>query len=161
MAKSAHDREDLLRDGKQMPIRGLTYVEGNELFVGFRVMGQMSLYWNQDPVFQFNLAKQLRRVFFRGERYAAQDNQLCQLVQNGNDAQHEVTKLHLDWHPIHQEAFVEIEQSFNRIQAAILGHDFLSWNTVGELDAAAFHARVVDWLAGLSSPLSIAISPNA
>ncbi len=144
-----------------MPIRGLVYLDSNELFVGFRSSGQMSLYWNQDPVFQFNLAGQLRRVFYRGSRYAANNGHLCQLVQDLEEPQRNVAKLQFHWRPIAQDALLQIDQSFDRIQETILLCDHLNWNTVGELDDRAFHAKLVEWLVSRPSPLSIAASPNA
>ena len=82
MARETHDREDLFRDGTQMPIRGRIDLDGTEIVIGFRKCGSASLYWDQDPVFQFNALHQLRRVYFRGIRYAAENGVLNQLGQS-------------------------------------------------------------------------------
>ena len=79
MAKQEQDREDLLRDGHQMSIRGETIINGIVVTIGFRSLGQLSMYCGADPVFQFNADHQLRRVFFEGERFAADAGRLVLL----------------------------------------------------------------------------------
>ena len=79
MAKQEQDREDLLRDGHQMSIRGETIINGIVVTIGFRSLGQLSMYCGADPVFQFNADHQLRRVFFEGERIAADAGRLVLL----------------------------------------------------------------------------------
>ncbi|MDZ4659823.1 MAG: hypothetical protein SH868_19790 [Bythopirellula sp.] len=66
MARHAQDREDLLRDAKalvprvqlRLPILGKVC----DVFAGFRT-GAASLYFDSDPVYQFNSAGELRRAF--------------------------------------------------------------------------------------------------
>lgn len=66
MARHAQDREDLLRDAKalvprvqlRLPILGKVC----DVFAGFRT-GAASLYFDFDPVYQFNSAGELRRAF--------------------------------------------------------------------------------------------------
>ena len=81
MAIKEHDREDLLRDGKRMPLRGKAIIDGETIVVGFRSDGQMSLYSGADPVFQFNQSQQLRRAFVEGQRYAAENGTLVKLTR--------------------------------------------------------------------------------
>ncbi|MDA8745017.1 hypothetical protein N9N28_10330 [Rubripirellula amarantea] len=90
MAKHTSERENLLRDATAMPLRGQAIIAGSEVFVGFRVGGEMSLYWDQDPVFQFNSQFQLRRAYVDGRRYAAQNGQIC-LIKRATDNSHENT----------------------------------------------------------------------
>lgn len=47
-----------------------------ELFVGLRADGGWSLYFDEQPVLQFNAADKLRRVFAGGKRYAAEQGRL-------------------------------------------------------------------------------------
>ena len=61
MALEERDREDLLRDGRLMPLRGECLIDGVKVVLGFRSQGQLSLYCGPDPVFQFNAARELRR----------------------------------------------------------------------------------------------------
>jgi hypothetical protein len=79
MAKHTQDREDLLRDGTAMPVRGRLRIDGTEVVIGFRTDGQLSLYWDQDPVYQFDAQRRLRRVFFDSQRYKVQRGRLVRL----------------------------------------------------------------------------------
>ncbi|NNE01189.1 MAG: hypothetical protein HKN47_28070 [Pirellulaceae bacterium] len=81
MAVHEHDHEDLLRDGRKMPLRGRTQIGDTAVVVGFRQQGQLSLYCGVDPVFQFDLQQKLRRVYFSGERFMAQSGELVQLIR--------------------------------------------------------------------------------
>ena len=82
MALNEHDREDLLRDGKMMPLRGEAVIDGVVVTAGFRNDGQLSLYFGQDEVFQFNSASELRRVYQSGNRYAASNGTLVRLEKS-------------------------------------------------------------------------------
>ena len=81
MAIEENDRENLLRDAKMMPVRGETQIDGHTIVIGFRSDSQASLYCDADPVFQFNANNQLRRVYFHGERYAAEQGVLIKLTR--------------------------------------------------------------------------------
>ena len=66
MARQAQDREDLLRDAKALVPRLMLKLkildEPCELFAGFRD-NALSLYFDADPVYQFNSSRELRRAF--------------------------------------------------------------------------------------------------
>ena len=67
MARETHKREDLLRDATALVPRislRLTH-DGKpcEVFAGFRKEGAVSLYFDDDPVYHFNSAAELRRAF--------------------------------------------------------------------------------------------------
>ena len=81
MVKQEHDREDLLRDGKQMTARAEAVMDDVVVVIGFRPNSQVSFYFGQDPVFQFNTARELRRVFHQGRSYAAIEGKLCELTR--------------------------------------------------------------------------------
>ena len=51
MVKQEHDREDLLRDGKQMTARAEAVMDDVVVVIGFRPNSQVSFYFGQDPVF--------------------------------------------------------------------------------------------------------------
>ena len=82
MATEEHDREDLLRDAKMMPLRAQATIDDVTVVVGFRGDGQVSLYFGPDPVFQFNSKRELRRVFYRADRYAAENGCLVKLIRS-------------------------------------------------------------------------------
>ncbi|WP_145275284.1 hypothetical protein [Planctomycetes bacterium SV_7m_r] len=81
MARESKDREDLLREGTAMPIRGRLVIQQREIVMGFRSAGAFSLYCDQDPVFQFNAHSELRRVFFQGRKLKAAQGSLVELTR--------------------------------------------------------------------------------
>lgn len=66
MARETHEREDLLRDARNLTPRAQIRIrEGDRespIFFGFRG-DALSLYFDSDPVYQFNSAGELRRAF--------------------------------------------------------------------------------------------------
>ena len=74
MAIEERDREDLLRDGSAMLVRGEVVSDELELLIGFRAENQGSLYCGPERVFQFDVQGRIRRVFFDGRKFAAADS---------------------------------------------------------------------------------------
>lgn len=89
MALQEQHRENLLRDAtaytRRLLWRSAIEVDTahaepvaiEELFIGFRENGGWSIYVGEDPVLQFNAAGELRRLYSRGERYAAEGAKLA------------------------------------------------------------------------------------
>lgn len=96
MALEEHDREDLLGEGRMMPIRGGCVIDGRTIVAGFRSGGQLSIYCDADPVFQFNADKELRRVFFEGRRFAAEQGHLIELVREKRGGKVAFTSVAID-----------------------------------------------------------------
>ncbi len=166
MAKQTHDREDLLRDGTAMPVRGRFLVGTVEVVVGFRSKGQVSLYWDQDPVFQFDELGQLRRVFFDATRFKAQDGRLVRMAQASDQAAPSVGRLRLagelisdsDQRRILQrlsDCLQQMEQAFAN-PSADHGIDTLRCVGANQRD---FVFRVRNWLTSLRQPLTISHGP--
>lgn len=90
MAVKPEKREDLLRDAKQFPHRALFHVDWTDrlpvgfagvrrtadVFVGVRRTDGWSVYFDEDPVLQFNERNELRRLYFQDARYAAATGRL-------------------------------------------------------------------------------------
>jgi hypothetical protein len=70
MARQSHHREDLLRDATALVPRILLQLtiqrEPCEVFAGFRQPESLALYFDDDPVYQFNSQGELRRAFVAG-----------------------------------------------------------------------------------------------
>ncbi len=83
MASQSQDREDLLRDASAFTTRLQLQVptgEGStEVFAGFRAGGAASFYFDQDPVYHFNTAGQLRRAFVDDYLVKAETGRLVRL----------------------------------------------------------------------------------
>ncbi len=83
MARHEAEREDLLRDATAYVERAMLSVPdfAEEIFVGFRRTGDMSLYVDQDPVYHFNASGQLRRAFWDGTLLKAEHGRLVRLTR--------------------------------------------------------------------------------
>jgi hypothetical protein len=81
MARNESDREDLLREASALVPRGELRVAGfpELLTVGYRVGGALSLYFGQDPVYQFDASGRLRRGFVEGLLYRSEPRTLARL----------------------------------------------------------------------------------
>ena len=78
MAINREIREDLMRDAtayvRRLMIRKSPTREA--IFMGFRRQGGWSVYFGEDPVYQFNALCKLRRVHFESQNYAASEGKL-------------------------------------------------------------------------------------
>jgi len=80
MAINRQPREDLMRDATAYPRRLLLHhPRCNAIFIGFRNQGGWSVYFGEDPVYQFNAQQKLRRVHFEKQNYAAEQGKLLRL----------------------------------------------------------------------------------
>ncbi|MCP4891788.1 MAG: hypothetical protein GY904_35010 [Planctomycetaceae bacterium] len=158
MALHERDREDLLRDGHTMIHRGECDIDGITLLAGFRRQNQLSLYCGVDPVFQFNANGHLRRVYFQGRRFAAQQGQLAELIRASVAGKTHANSNQIDCHlmtAIHktlEEWIVKVRQQ--------IAQSHTPWRTVGE-DSNAFQHRLTQWIECYGSRFIVADSPNA
>ncbi|OYP28447.1 hypothetical protein [Rhodopirellula sp. MGV] len=179
MAKNTQDREDLLRDGVAMVVRGRIWlekltedgvvVEGNpddqlEIVIGFRRDGRLSLYWDQDPVFQFDADQALRRVYLGGKAYRAEGGRLC-LIEKRSNERVAVSRLQLETTALSTTSEAAIlqrlgdclQQVAQRLNAMIHNPVEGDLEVVGET-RAAYAQRVLDWIESLPQPVPIAAS---
>jgi len=82
MAREESSREDLLREATALVERIELDVSGEHVVAGFRSDGSPSVFFGEDPVFQFNAAGQLRRAFCSGRMIKAVRGQLVALERN-------------------------------------------------------------------------------
>ncbi|UUO05400.1 hypothetical protein M4951_18710 [Blastopirellula sp. J2-11] len=87
MAKSEEDREDLMQEATALVRRGEYHApqEVESVTIGFRTSGALSLYFGQDPVYQFNDAGQFRRGYIDGELFKADGNRLVRMRRERNE----------------------------------------------------------------------------
>ncbi len=106
MAINRQPREDLMREATAYAQRLLLSHPGFEpIFVGVRPQGGWSIYFGEDPVFQFNAAQQLRRAHFGDQSYAAEQGRLTQLRRQ--------RAKHLDQGPPAHAGRVEIDRRYD------------------------------------------------
>jgi hypothetical protein len=155
VAIDEHDREDLLREGRNMPWRGETLIDGEKVIVGFRDQGQASLFCGVDPVFQFNGQRELRRVYFHGTRYRAENGRLFALTRDSRGGRVEFETRMID--PALEVKLFDALQSW----LAALRHAVETgvWRVEGEA-IESFQSRLRHWLAELPDPPRVAAAPN-
>ena len=158
MAVHEHDREDLLRDGRQMPARGECVIEGTTVLCGFRDGGQLSLYCGPDPVFQFNSNRELRRVYYDGRRFAAQRGQLAELTRERRGGRVEFVSKTVDAETC-SIIMLSLWRWITRIQDALESRPD-EWRAAND-EASVLRQRLTDWIQSLPTDLPIALSPNA
>jgi len=81
MARTDSDREDLIREATALKQRIEWDVPGESepVVTGFKRDGSLSVYFGQDPVYQFNPAGQLRRAYVGDFLYRTQGDTLARL----------------------------------------------------------------------------------
>lgn len=147
--------EDLLRDGRTMPVRAATDIEGVRVVVGFRDQGQVSIYCGEDPVFQFNAAAELRRVFLDGQRFTASDGKLVCLERASG-----TSNIRLEAIPVDEVRVQEILRLLNTWIGKLRGVDPDRWDS-GEKVLNAFRIQLDAWLKQLGQDYRIASTGNA
>lgn len=167
MAKHKADREDLIREGTGMPVRGRMLIGQNEIVLGFRQRDVFSLYWNQDPVFQFDEQQQLRRVFYDATRYKSRERRLIRLVQPTDHTNASISRLRFAEENVSAAEEAEILQRLDdclqQIYEALIASedvDQTGLECVG-MEVGKFRTRVLQWISRLPRPLRIAEQPSA
>ena len=96
MARQESDKEDLIVEataicprGEFVNVAGFKFdtVTTVSVFTGFRKDDGCVIYFGQDPVYQFNKAGQLRRIFADGMLYRTQGNSLAMLQRHRSASQ--------------------------------------------------------------------------
>ncbi|MCS7465259.1 hypothetical protein NZK35_01065 [Stieleria sp. ICT_E10.1] len=168
MAKQTDDREDLLRDGTAMPVRGRLWVDRAEVVIGFRSRGQLSLYWDQDPVFQFDESCRLRRVFIDSCRLKAENGKLVRLRQPHESINQSVERLRLLTEPISEDDEAAILQRLSdrlqqidaTLEQMVFDGNQATLQTVGATPRD-FARRVRGWIADWKEAMGVAGGPSA
>ena len=158
MAIEEHDRENLLRDGRTMLLRGECTIDAVTVVVGFRGQGQMSLYGGADPVFQFNTDRQLRRAYFQGTRFAAKNGHLVELTRLSRGGKVQFVSKPLDpaMEKMIQSSVIDwLQKLRDAVQT-----DTTQWRVVGD-HADNFHASLNEWLRHAKDNPEIANTPHA
>jgi len=85
MAKNEADREDLIREAtalvSRVELTCASAISDEPITAGFRRQNGMSLFFGQDPVYQFDPAGRLRRAFVDGKIYRSQHRTLAEMTR--------------------------------------------------------------------------------
>ncbi len=159
MARQDGPREDLLAEAVALVERMEVMLASREpVVVGFRKDGCASFFFDQDPVYQFNTAGELRRVYHAGLRYKADDRKLVALEPHRET--NEVAMVRREISPDGTTALLEeAERRLDVLQASLAEGRF---TLVGRVPAEVEVARrAIAWLANRHRPLRLAEAPNA
>ncbi len=188
MAIEESDREDLLGQAVQMPMRIVIEiaaldsstttviaepvanpdpVAGEEviaaiarlqIFAGRRKTGGVSIYFDEDPVYQFTESGKLRRAFVSGKKYAAHLGKLCPITRSTQGG-----RVALEWQQLDDQQFVDFQELWSRyllhlINAVSSG----SYKIMGQApENEGLPAWFSAWLETVPSKWTIAEKPNA
>jgi hypothetical protein len=168
MARDESSREDLLREAtalveriefaaratESLPVAG----HGDEHIVaGFRRDGALSVFFGEDPVYQFNAAGELRRAYKSGKLLKAAGGRLVSLTRVR--AEHETQLVRHDLTPDEQAAFeTKMQEDLKGFARLLHGNGF---NVIGQMPADAdILGRVKNWFTSHKS-WPIATKPDA
>lgn len=160
MAREESPREDLLREATALVERiEIAPHEKNlpHIVAGFRRDGGCSLFFGEDPVYQFNAAGQLRRAFSNGRLLKAVAGKLAAL--NRVRTESEVLLVRHDLSNEETSTFLQSMQVRLAQLTSLLNHGV--FDVVGQVPVNAdILSRFKSWLAE-SNHDTIADRPNA
>jgi hypothetical protein len=159
MSRRESDREDLLREATALVERAEVNVSGfgEPIVIGFRQDGAASFFFGADPVYQFNAAGELRRVYLAGLLYKAQRGKLIALRRERSAT--EVTLLRTELSDADTAALLQAMQQ--RLQTLREAFSTGSFTVAGQVPPNAdVPARANRWLIALPDEIPIARVPN-
>ena len=160
MARDQQPREDLLRDATAL-VERVSFQAGywtEPVVVGFRSNGAASIYFGEDPVYQFNCDDELRRSHWRGKRIKAQQRQLQLLRQQPGSSRLQLSNADLDADQT-KEFLDELTKRLELLRTAIFQRNL---RVIGQVpEQPDLLPRLHSWLESLGSCPTIAISPSA
>ncbi len=160
MARDSQDRENLLRDATAMKSRvQIEVTHGKrtvEVFAGFRSQGAASLYFDQDPVYHFNSAGQLRRAFVDDRLIKAEKGRLVAWLPQRSES--EVAMLRQPMSDSEQESIcAKIKKQFGELRRAIATGGYVLVGQVAEKEDVV--ERLADFLEAIEKVV-VAASPH-
>ncbi len=98
MAQREDDREDLMKEATALDPRVEWQVDAMDesVVAGLKKDGSFSIYFGQNPTYQFNEHGQLRRAWFDGCLYRTQGSTLAQLTRSRTQDKTELLRVDLD-----------------------------------------------------------------
>lgn len=159
MARDESNREDLLREATALVERiELALRDGSSHVVaGFRRDGAFSVFFGEDPVYQFNAAGELRRAYCDGKLFKASGGHLAAMQRVRTEC--EVQLVRHDLSQIEETEFLQRMTDLIRKLAAAIAHG--ECDVVGQVSSDGdVLSRVRDWFAS-HDEWRVAARPNA
>ena len=158
MAINRQPREDLMREATAYHQRWkLRDANSLTIFVGVRSQGAWSIYFEEDPVYQFNADGKLRRAHFQEQNYAADQGKLNLLVRPNRGGHVLQTKVYCE---NNEQAICQ--DCLNRLQSLLQQIQTSAVQVVDAFpEAVDFQSKVSELIGRAVSDFGIADSPNA
>lgn len=161
MARHEAPREDILAEATALVERVALQMADwptGPVVIGFRRMGCGSIYFDQDPVYQFNTAGELRRAYLAGLRYKAEGGRLVSLRPERSSSATTLAAHELS--PVEQTAaLTNLEGHLARLQQRLAeGQYQVAGQSPAGVDLVERSRR---WLVELPRPVRVAAEPHA
>jgi hypothetical protein len=160
MARQEQPRENLIAEATALVERVELLLAGvpQPIVAGFRLEGSASLFFGDDPVYQFNARGDLRRAFVDGRLYKADGGRIVEMTR-----QRQADRIQLLGHELPAAAAKEFVAALHSRLSDLAGK-LLS----GQVQVVAqvppdgeVVARLGRWLAAHGERIEIASSPHA
>ena len=118
-------REDLIRTATALVQRVEFAIDrfSDLLVIGFRSDGAASIFVGEDPVYQFNAARELRRAFRAGKLIKAASGKLVELTRG--EAGHRVDMISRELTAQqHQQFLSELRKTLDQLQEALRQQEY-------------------------------------
>jgi hypothetical protein len=161
MARDESNREDLLREATALVERIELIPHGvlsdGHIIAGFRRNGALSIFFGEDPVYQFNAAGELRRAYCDGKLLKAMNGQLVALERVRTDLE-----VHLVCHELSETEettlLTQMTTQLREFSASLAANAF---GVAGQVpDNFNVLARLKAWFS-VHNQWQIAAQPNA
>lgn len=160
MARSEHDREDILREATALVERVELGLDGEQesLVVGFREQSGPAFFFGPDPVYQFNSDSELRRAYRDGLLLKAENGNLVELRRERHGSSLRLMRRTL--------TAVELAETLDllekRLEALARTLDQQNYAVVGQVpEDVDLVGRVFAWLRKRPPRLVVADRPHA
>jgi hypothetical protein len=143
MARNESDREDLIREATAMRNRIEWQIPGESepVFAGVRSDGNLSVYFGQDPVFQFTPSGQLRRAYAEGFLYRTQGATLARLNRERSPDQTVLARCDLNIEELSQ-FLARMDDQLTRLSESIADGSAIQLRSVSEGEAADYQSLI-------------------
>ncbi len=143
MARHESDREDLIREATAMRNRVEWQVPGEvePVFAGVRSDGSLSVYFGQDPVYQFTPSGQLRRAYAAGFLYRTQGETLAKLHRERTSDQTVLARSDLNANELSQ-FLTAMDDRLTRLYQSVSAGSAIQLRSVSEGDPADYQSLI-------------------
>lgn len=159
MARQEHQREDLLREAVALVERAELRLPGitEPVVVGFRRDGSASVFFGEEPVYQFNSRGELRRAYNDGLLYKAERGRLASLRR-----QRVLGEVQLLRHDLKDDEtcqfLAELTARVGNLRDKVRGRAF---ELLGQAPIGSdVVGRIAKWLEALELPPQLASAPR-